>query len=389
MKRRTISLSLIAVLSILTIFFSAEKAFAQYDSIPWDGLDRTYLLHLPEGYTGDMELPLVIAMHGGVGNAFNIENQSGFSLEADEENFIVVYPEGALNLINIRTWNAGYCCAYAANNNIDDVGFINALIDHLIGELAIDENLIYATGMSNGGMMAYRLACELSDRIAAIGPVACTMVAEECGPNRPVPVIQFHSYLDENIPYQGGIGNGLSSHYNPPLDSVMTVWSEKNECVNMAFTEVENDEYTFTRSSDCACLSEVHLYLTTDGGHSWPGGDATIIGDPPSEYIDATGVMWDFFSSYSLECNAANGLVDVDRSGSVIIYPNPSIGIFNVKVAENDKLLNLHLFGSDGVLISTIGRKNQVDLSQLPMGIYLLKVTTTKGAYYKRLSNQK
>lgn len=388
MNRRFLHLGLMGLFAILTVIFSFGSASAQYDTIPWDGLDRTYLVHLPEGYTGDEPLPLVIAMHGGVGSAFNIENQSGFSMEADEENFIVVYPEGALSLFNIRTWNAGNCCAYAMDNDIDDVGFINALLDELIGELAVDDSRIYATGISNGGMMAYRLGCELSDRIAAIGPVAGTMVANNCNPTRPVPVIQFHSYLDENIPYEGGIGNGLSDHYNPPQDSVMMVWSQKDDCISIAETVVDNDEYTYTRSYDCACLSEVQYYITADGGHSWPGGNPTAIGDDPSEYIDATSMMWDFFTQHTLECNVIDGVDDILKNERVKVYPNPSNGIFNVAISENDKVINMRLFSPEGKYIAIKSQQTELDLSHLSVGIYLLKVTTMEGVFFKRLVHQ-
>ena len=215
---------------ILCFLFSSLFVNAQYDSIQVDQEARTYLLHLPEGFSADSTYPLLVAMHGGFGSAQQMESSTQLSEKADEEGFIVVYPEGSEGFLNIRTWNAGGCCGYSQDNDIDDVGFINALLDSLIADHPIDENRIYATGMSNGGMMAYRLACELSDRIAAIAPVAATMVYTDCAMENDIPVIHFHSYLDSNVPYDGGIGDGFSDHYNPPLDSVLNAWADFSAC---------------------------------------------------------------------------------------------------------------------------------------------------------------
>ena len=182
----------------LTIFLilMTSGIFAQYDSIPYDGDYRTYLLHLPSGYTGISDLPLIVAMHGGFGNAYNMETISELSIKADAEHFIVVYPEGVKGgFLNASSWNAGWCCGFASSSNVDDVGFIDSFLNTLIGDYSIDTNRIYATGMSNGGFMSYRLACELSDRIAAIAPVECSMTMTSCTPNRVVPIIHFHSYL--------------------------------------------------------------------------------------------------------------------------------------------------------------------------------------------------
>ena len=108
-----------------------------------DGMDRTFLLHLPIGYNDSTDIPLIVAMHGGFGNAYSIENQSQLSAKADVENFIVVYPEGVVGGgLNISSWNAGWCCGYASNSNVDDVGFIDALLDTLINLYAVDTNRI-------------------------------------------------------------------------------------------------------------------------------------------------------------------------------------------------------------------------------------------------------
>jgi len=172
-------------LTSLLLLLITSQLSAQFDGFPWDGIDRTYLVHLPTAYDEAGNFPLVIAMHGGFGNAHNLQNQSQLSVTADDENFIVVYPEGVQGgVFDIRTWNAGRCCGFASTSDVDDVGFINALIDTLLANYSIDMNRVYATGMSNGGFMSYRLACEISDRIAAIAPVAASMSADVCDPIR-------------------------------------------------------------------------------------------------------------------------------------------------------------------------------------------------------------
>src|SRR5208282_2572641 len=163
---------------------------------------RTYLLHLPPVYDGKRLLPLVIVLHGGGGNAPGAVRMTGFSEKADKGGFVVVYPNGSGRLkTRLLTWNSGNCCGYALDNNVDDVGFIRALIDELVKTRSIDPKRVYATGMSNGGMMTYRLGCELSDKIAAIAPVAGALSVENCQPTNPVSVIIFHGTADEHVLY--------------------------------------------------------------------------------------------------------------------------------------------------------------------------------------------
>ncbi len=342
---------------------------AQYDSLQLNGLNRTYLLHLPPGYSGTNPLPLIIAMHGGFGSAANLQNQSGLSQKADLENFIVVYPEGVQSgLLNIRTWNAGWCCGPASADDIDDVGFINALIDTLIENYAVDTNRIYATGMSNGGFMSYRLACELSHRIAAIAPVACAMSLTSCPAARPVPIIHFHSYEDGSVPYQGGVGDGVSNHYNPPLDSILDAWSIKNGCSPMQ--EVVTDQYTFIQYTDCECQSEIQLYISRDGGHSWPGGEQTIIGDPVSQYIHANDLMWEFFKNHSLDCRTTS-TSEITDIIPVEIYPNPTSGRIHLNLL-NIPAVQIKVYNALGQEMIHQIEGNEIDLTTADSGIYFI-----------------
>ena len=358
------------------LIFSLFNVHAQYDSIRHNNRIRTYLLHLPSGYSQGDPLPLVVAMHGGFGNAYNMEQQSQLSKNADAENFIVVYPEGIKGgLLNIRTWNAGECCGYASRNNIDDVGFIGALLDTLAGHFSVDTSRIYATGMSNGGFMAYRLACELSHRIAAIAPVAASMNLDECWPERAVPIIAFHSFRDENVPYNGGAGSGFSDHYNFSQESVMQEWSVRNGCHSEKDIIIDDERFTFVKWTNCGCNTEIHHYTTKDGGHSWPGGTQTVLGDLPSEYIDANSLMWKFFQQYSLECGSltTSGLPEKGNS-DFRIYPNPSRGMVYIE-NKTSKTYSLAVFDPTGKRVVKTENRNSIDLSDHPPGTYIFVIS--------------
>ncbi len=361
----------------LLFLFCTIQLSAQYDSIHVDGSPRTYLLHLPTNYDGSTELPLIIAMHGGFGSGPQLETQSKLSEKADNADFIVVYPEGVQSLLNIRTWNAGGCCGYAMNNDIDDVGFISDLIDSLVFDLAIDTNRVYATGMSNGAFMSYRLACEIPEKIAAIAPVAGTMNVELCDPSRAVPIIQFHSFEDSNVPYLGGVGDGPSNHYNPPIDSVQNAWATMNNCIIINDTLHAGSDYTHIRWIDCDCMYEQQFYITTDGGHSWPGGMTTVLGDPVSEFINANDLMWDFFQLYSLDCASTAVEIEPENDWKLLVFPNPTEGsvTIQVPVTHSDKGVLDFLDLNGKVLFSKKVNSNSIefDLSSSSNGIYLIR----------------
>ncbi|NND34821.1 MAG: T9SS type A sorting domain-containing protein [Saprospiraceae bacterium] len=349
----------------------------QYDSLFYDGYTRTYLVHLPANQEHLDNLPLIIAMHGGFGSAANLQNQSGLSLKADAEGFMVVYPEGVRDgILNIRTWNAGWCCGFASTSGVDDVGFINALLDTLYSRYSIDTSRVFATGMSNGGFMSYRLACEIPDRIAAIAPVACSMSVSRCDSDKPVPIIHFHSYLDGSVPYAGGMGNGVSNHHNPPLDSVAQVFGEINACQTKRDTLTHNDMFTHIRWNDCDCEAEINQYLTRDGGHSWPGGMKTAIGDPVSTYISANDLMWDFFQNYSLHCQmttAENS--STSATSEYTIYPNPASDYINIRSVGNHRV-EATLYNAIGTPVINIATPGEIDVSQLDAGMYFLQIQT-------------
>ncbi|MEZ4806369.1 MAG: PHB depolymerase family esterase [Flavobacteriales bacterium] len=363
-----------------TLLFALSVCAGQaQDTITVGALQRTYTVRLPSAYDGTTPLPLVIAMHGGFGSGTQLENQSQLSVKAEEKGFIVVYPDGVPSLLGIRTWNAGGCCAYAMNNNIDDVGFIDALLDTLQADFAIDAQRVYATGMSNGGFMSYRLACELSERFAAIAPVSASMTIAVCQPIRPVPVIGLHSYLDTSVPYLGGIGDGVSDHYNSPQDSVQTAFALHANCAVLRDTIQDDAELTVIRWHECDCQQEMLLYMTRDGGHSWPGGQGTGIGDPPSTTINANDLMWDFFQQYSLDCALPTDIPATRPDDHPVVFPNPASGAITV-VGDHVFLALLDVCGKAVLSLDTRGRDRSVlDLTDVRTGTYTLLATDAHG----------
>ena len=300
------SLFIITVFTAVTIFFScknennppAKKKYRFSETISIDGRQRTYVVNLPPNYYESSGFSLVVALHGGGGSSTQFETSSKLTEKANAEGFIVVYPDGTGI---IKTWNAGTCCGSAVTNDVNDVHFISSLIDQLISNYKINQKKVYATGHSNGGMMCYRLACELSNKIAAIAPNASTMVVTQpCNPARPVPILHMHSKLDENVVYTGGYGNGISGVYCPPLDSVFNIWSINNNCTNSSQVAISND-YTLTKWLNCSNNADINFYLTNDGGHAWPGGlPGSANGDTPSSAINANDLLWNFFQQYQL-----------------------------------------------------------------------------------------
>ncbi len=268
-------------------------------SLRHDGRTRTYLIHLPASYNKDKAWPVVLVFHGGGGNGEQMAKLTGFSRKADQEGFIAVYPNGTgLWQSRFLTWNAGNCCAWAYENRIDDIGFIRALIAKLKKDYAVDDRRMYATGISNGGMMSYRLACELSDQIAAIGPVAGAQNLD-CKPLKPVSIIVLHGTADLYVRYEGGPPLRMFDVRNPrvdrPVSQAVGFWVKEDGCTEKPARE-RNGRVTVERYSGCSAGTAVTLYTLQDEGHTWPGGPKWAFwADEPSREVSATDVIWEFF----------------------------------------------------------------------------------------------
>jgi polyhydroxybutyrate depolymerase len=276
-------------------------------SLRYAGQERTYLLHLPPAYDGEDALPLLFAFHGGGGDGEGMEKLTHFSDIADEHGFIVVYPDGIDN-----NWNDG---RPEVNPGVDDVGFISALIDELGDVYGIDTSRVYSTGISNGGMFSFRLACELSDKIAAVAPVAALMgvnLSQNCSPSRSVPVMLIMGTDDPLVPWEGGeIGGDLARRgFAISAASTVSFWVEVDGCSYSPAleylpdtdpgdgTRVRKETYSGGHNG-----TEVVLLAVEGGGHTWPGGvqymREKVIG-VTSRDIDAGEIIWDFFTGFRL-----------------------------------------------------------------------------------------
>ena len=192
-------------LALRAIVLRGALAFSGSDgdrsgAIKVGGKTREYIVHLPHGYDGRTALALVFVLHGGTQSPESAERMSGMSRKADKENFIVVYPRGTGLL---PTWNSGNCCGYAFREKVNDVGFLRALLEKVEHDYSVDPKRIFMTGISNGGMMSYRAACEMADQIAAIAPVEGAQNLN-CRPSAPVSVLVFHGTADRLVAFDGG-----------------------------------------------------------------------------------------------------------------------------------------------------------------------------------------
>ncbi len=264
------------------------------EEIQFDGRSRTFIVHFPKGYCDEKPVPLVLSFHGRHGQGKNQAKLSGFDEVADRHGFIVVYPDGVG-----KSWNALHGTGEAEELGVDDVGFVGALIDTMMERYKIDPRRIYASGMSNGGVFAHRLGCEMSERFAAIASVAGQMapkMAEQCDPTDGVAVIDFHGTKDRIVPYDGGKTKGGGDLLSAPATA--GVWRSVNGCD-------KNSKQTFAKG-DVTCLTytggraPVTLCTVKGTGHTWPGGYQympRILVGKTSRDVDASEMIWDFFAA--------------------------------------------------------------------------------------------
>jgi len=289
-------------LAVITLLFFSTAASAQgrqeKGEIIVDSLNRSFLVYIP--VAGNMQrLPVVISLHGGLSSGRQMMNAADFRPVADREKFIIVCPDGI-----DRGWNDG-----RMNKDRNDVKFIDQLITYIVNKYNADSLRVYATGISNGGFMATRLACELNNRIAAIASVAATMGKDVTyHPNKPVPVIYIHGTKDPLVPYNGGLnvrsGAMVYSH-----EEMLKLWVAADGCNATPVitslpdsagdgTSIIKEEYTNSTTGVKAIG-----YTVTGGGHTWPGGSQylpkLIIGRV-SHNMNACEVIWAFFKGYKL-----------------------------------------------------------------------------------------
>lgn len=272
---------------------SAGKAPAQpsiqHGSIDVGGLARTYRVFVPPTLDQTQPAALLVALHGGGNTADSMVSTTMFDREASTWGFITAYPEGTG-----RAWNAGFCCGSAPARNVDDVGFLDRLLDTLEAGHDIDRARVFVAGVSNGAMLAYRFACEHADRVTAVGSVAGSMRVDGCTPSRPVSTIELHGTADPLVPYAGGTPDAPEAAGAAAYDSSPAVaarWAQVDGCGAAPASRTDGPVTTATWSA-CARGASVSLVSVDGGGHTWFGPGL----GPADGALDATDMIWRFFN---------------------------------------------------------------------------------------------
>lgn len=273
--------------------------------VDFNNSEREYVLYVPKNFKADQSYPVIINFHGGGANANAQAKFSKMNQTADKYGFLVVYPEGTPSLLlpNLKTWNSGNCCGRAQRIKVDDVAFTNAVIEDLKTRLSVDTKRIYATGMSNGAMMAHKVGCELSEKIAAIAPVGGTLNIDSCNPVRPMSVIHFHGKNDTFCPYNGGVGEkSVSRAEFKSVTDTIDSWKKTNFCPDRPRDIFQTKTVKCLTYAPCKDNAEVKLCTILNGGHTWPGGNTRIpqkLGTINKD-INANELMWKFFTKHTL-----------------------------------------------------------------------------------------
>ncbi len=268
------------------------------------GRDRMALIHVPANWRSGEPLPLVMALHGGGGGAIyqSSDRLYGLISKSEQAGFVAVFPNGISDTRNgmLATWNAGNCCARARDEDVDDVAFLREVVAEVGHRTVIAPRRIYAIGMSNGGMMAYRLACEAPDVFRGIMAVAGTDNTRQCRPARPVAVLHVHARNDDRVLFEGGAGEkfrreDMVTDFVSVPDTVSR-WVQRNQAAHAPQRVLQVPGAWCDLHAASAGGAPVQLCVTDTGGHSWPGGSKDRGEEPPSQAIRANDLMWDFFS---------------------------------------------------------------------------------------------
>jgi polyhydroxybutyrate depolymerase len=350
-------------------------------SFTFEGIDRTYTVFVPGSYVPGDHLPLLLALHGLTQTGNIMMLFSDFNAYADQYGFVVVYPDGVNN-----SWNVGFPGGSTAN----DVGFLSALIDTIHAHYGIDLNRVYSTGFSNGGFMSYRLACELTDRIAAIASVAGTMTDGSygsCQPSRNIAVMHVHGTSDLIVPYNGGFGNTSA-------DEVLSLWRDFGNCpdtaviVDLPDLVQEGSTVQVHTWAPCDDSVEVVHYKVINGGHTWPGSVGNVGFGITNRDISASDEIWKFVSRFSL--NLPTG-IEHKIFTAFRYYPNPAAsGMLTIEYEKRNVSAALVILSIEGdeVLSAELpagSRQQEIDLSILKPGFYILKVFSETAGFTGKL----
>lgn len=265
--------------------------------------NRKYLLYVPRSVTAGRPAPLVMFFHGGGGHMEQAAKAYGWRETAEREGFVVaflngssVFPRG-----HLATWNAGHCCGYARDEKVDDIAFVKNVLQDIQTQIPINSQQIFATGMSNGGMLAHRLACDMADTFRAVAAVAGTDNTVNCQPSRAISILHIHARDDSHVLFQGGAGedafrdNSKVTAFTSVPETIKR-WQQRLQLPATASRVLQQPGVYSDRWQSADGRIQLQLVVTESGGHSWPGGKA-VRGKKPSTAIDANAMIWQFFQA--------------------------------------------------------------------------------------------
>jgi polyhydroxybutyrate depolymerase len=372
------------IILFTSIFFNLTAQTNITDSLVHQSYQRKYMVHLPTNFTTLSKRPLVVSLHGGSGTMINAQGFSLLNPIADQNNFIVAWPQGYGIASPGFSWADGRNTS-ADKAGIDDIGFINKLIDGLIIKYNIDTNKIYICGFSNGGFMVQRIACQSSDRFAAmasLGSSMDTVLYKTCKPTKPIPMAFFNGTSDPAMPYYGGALQNPQVIPVVPVDTTVQFWIAHNHCKTKNsvynFPDIfttDNSKAELYNYTNCDGNAEVKFYKLINGGHTWPGvlipSQASTLGNTNRD-INGSLELWYFFKNHTLKKTVVE-IKEKFSSSRISIYPNPASTSLHFSFSENDKykISIENIFGQN--LIKT-ENQNHLDISNLQSGIYLITI---------------
>ncbi len=374
-KMKKIKKALLTLTVVLTTVVTSLNAQVTINgSFNYGGINRTYSFYVPASYVQGNPVPMVIGLHGTSSSGSQFAQYRDFRSIADTANFIIVNPDGS-TMLGVSFWNYGN----VLGSTVDDVGFLEALIDTISAQYTINPNRIYCTGMSNGSFMAYALACQ-SNRFAAVAGITGSMsvnMYNNCNPVRPIPTMHIHGTDDAINPYTG-------TSTMKAIEDVTLFWVNQNNCnIVPTITSIPdidiNDDATAERHLYEGGINghTVELFKVTGGGHSWPNSPMPSSSEITCMDFDACTEIWRFFSQH--EISNTTSVESHKTSNLVSIYPNPVNNVIHFSVQTNVKLINL-----TGQIIARKMHVNTLDISEQSAGIYFVILTDDKGQTFQR-----
>lgn len=358
---------------------SAEAQTTISGSFVHGGITRTYSFYVPASYTPGTPVPLVIGLHGLSSSGAEFAQNRDFRPIADTANFIMVHPDGS-TMLGVKFWNYGS----VLGSTVDDVGFLEALIDTISADYSINPHRIYCTGMSNGSFMAYYLACQ-SSRFAAIGTVTGSMsvdMYDECVPAHPIPVLHIHGTEDDTNPYEG-------TSTMKGIDDTNLFWVDLNNCnptpTVIAIPDINTSDnasavrYLYTGGTNG---NTVELFKVTGGGHSWPGWPVAGSSEPTCMDFDACKEIWRFFSQFE-----STASVSENEPLEIRVSPNPASEDIVIDAPPGYIITEVTVRDVNGRLVE---RKkgaeiDSLDVYNLRAGSYMLEISGKGFAVSKKL----